>query len=179
MGRKKGNIIGLELGRSVAKFVEYSPSEKEVKTIAILLIESSEWNDVTNLAEKIKNWILKYKMSQKQVEVISSVFGENSVIRTLSLPSNEPDVQDALQWEIEQYINSPIGEYSFDYQKMGAENDLYLLAAFRKSEIEKLLKIVDSPDLKLTVVDIDLFAVQNVFEKNYPKYFYQQPLHKF
>ena len=54
MGRKKGNIIGLELGRSVAKFVEYSPSEKEVKTIAILLIESSEWNDVTNLAEKIK-----------------------------------------------------------------------------------------------------------------------------
>jgi len=171
MSRKKGNIIGLDLGKSVAKFVEYSPTENQVKTIAILFIELSEWNDERGLAEKIKKWVLKYKMSKKKVEVISAVSGEHAIIKPIEIPESESHPDDFVKWEMEEYINAPLSEYSMDYQSI--ENDKqtqsFLAVAFRKSEIQKLMRIIDSPELSLSVVDIDLFAVQNAFESNYPE----------
>jgi Tfp pilus assembly PilM family ATPase len=74
---------------------------------------------------------------------------------------------------MEQYLARPLDDYLMDYQALGSnENEtgrLYLVAAYRRSEVERLRGILESTGFPLVVLDVDAFAAVNAFEANYPE----------
>jgi type IV pilus assembly protein PilM len=74
---------------------------------------------------------------------------------------------------MEQYLIHPLEEYLLDYQALGSNQDetarLYLCAAFRRHEVERVQRIMEQSGCSLAVMDLDVFAAQNVFEINYPE----------
>ena len=172
MAKKNSNVVALELSRSYLKLVEFLPTENQISTVAIKPLDASRWDDDQYLAEQIKHSVSKH-ISEPDADMISAVAGENSVIRQVEIPNSEDNIIDAIQWEMEQYLIHPVEEYLVDWQALGSNQDetarTYLVAAYRRSEVERFRRILEQSGCSLAVMDVDVFAAQNVFEANYPE----------
>jgi Tfp pilus assembly PilM family ATPase len=172
MAKKNSSVVALELSRSFLKLVEFLPEENQISTVAIKPLDASRWDDDQYLAEQIKHSVSKHT-SAPDADLVSAVAGENAVIRQIEIPNGEDNVADAIEWEMEQYLIHPIGEYLVDWQALGSNQDetakVYLVAAFRKSEALRLKGILEQSGCGVAVLDVDVFAAQNVYEANYPE----------
>lgn len=172
MAKKNPSVVALELSRSYLKLVEFLPLENQISTVAIKPLEASQWEDDGYLTEQIKSSVSKH-VQDPEADLVASMPAENAIIRQIEIPNAEDNIVDALQWEMEQYLVHPLDEYLLDYQSLGSNQDesarLYLAAAFRRSEVERFKRILEGTGWSLAVMDLDVFAVQNVFEVNYPE----------
>jgi Tfp pilus assembly PilM family ATPase len=179
MAKKSSSVVALELSRSFLKLVEFLPDENQISTVAIKPLDASRWDDDGYLAEQIKHSISKH-ISDPGAELVSAVAGENAVIRQVEIPAGEDNIVDAIQWEMEQYLIHPVEEYLVDWQPLGSNQDetakVYLVAAFRRSEVMRFKAILEQSGCGLAVLDVDVFAALNVYEANYPE---KQPLKTF
>lgn len=84
---------------------------------------------------------------------------------------SQKELQEHVAWELQQYIVSPLSEYSFDFQKFPkpstGEHPTMLFVALRKKVIEALEKLFEYIEMPLQVVTIDLLAMVNTIEYNY------------
>lgn len=169
---KTGNIIGLDLGFSMAKMVEYSREKKQVTTIAKLFLDPQDWDQEKNITKKIRNWILEKKQA-KNIQIVAAVPAEYSIIHKAWIPLEEQKIAETIRWELEEYIGQSSADYLMDYQTLAAHPNQgyteYLLGAYRKSEVLRLKKILHSSAMPLAVLDVDAFACQNAYEANYPE----------
>lgn len=172
MAKKNSSVVALELSHSYLKLVEFLPTENQISTVAIKPLDASRWDDENYLAEQVKNSISKH-VTEPNADLIASMSGENAVIRHVEVPHSEDNIIDVIQWEMEQYLIHPLEEYLLDYQALGSNHDesarTYLVAAFRRSEVERYKRIMEQSGCTLAVLDLDVFAAQNVFEVNYPE----------
>ncbi len=172
MAKKNSNVVALELSRSYLKLVEFLPLENQISTVAIKPLDASRWDDDQYLAEQIKHSVSKH-ITEPDADMISAVAGENTVIRQVDVPNSEDNLIDAIQWEMEQYLIHPVAEYLIDWHALGSNQDetakSFLVAAFRRSEVERFKRILEESGCSLAVMDVDVFAAQNVFEANYPE----------
>jgi Tfp pilus assembly PilM family ATPase len=172
MAKKSSSVVALELSRSFLKLVEFLPEENQISTVAIKPLDASRWDDDQYLAEQIKQSVAKH-ISAPDADLVSAVAGENAVIRQIEIPNGEDNILDAIEWEMEQYLIQPVGEYLVDWQPLGSNQDesakTYLVAAFRRSEAMRLKAILEQCGCGLAVLDVDVFAAQNVYEANYPE----------
>jgi Tfp pilus assembly PilM family ATPase len=172
MAKKNSSVVALELSRSYLKLVEFLPTENQISTVAIKPLDASRWDDDNYLVEQVKHSVSKH-VTEPDADLVASMSGENAVIRHVEVPHSEDNIIDAIQWEMEQYLIHPLEEYLLDYQALGSNYDesarTYLVAAFRRSEVERYKRIMDQSGCTLAVLDLDVFAAQNVFEANYPE----------
>jgi Tfp pilus assembly PilM family ATPase len=172
MAKKNPSVVALELSRSYLKLVEFLPLENQISTVAIKPLDASQWDDDNYLVEQIKTSVSKH-VQDPEADLITAMPGENAVIRQIEIPVSEDNIVDAVQWEMEQYLIHPLDEYLLDYQSLGSNHDetarLYLAAAYRRAEVERFKRIMEATGWSLAVMDLDVFAVQNVFEINYPE----------
>jgi type IV pilus assembly protein PilM len=172
MAKKNSSVVALELSRSFLKLVEFLPEENQISTVAIKPLDASRWDDDQYLAEQIKHSVSKHT-SAPDADLVSAVAGENAVIRQIEIPNGEDNIADAIEWEMEQYLIHPVEEYLVDWQALGSNQDetakVYLVAAYRRSEALRLKGILEQSGCGLAVLDVDLFAAQNVYEVNYPE----------
>ena len=172
MAKKNSSVVALELSHSFLKLVEFLPLENQISTVAIKPLDATRWDDDEYLAEQIKHSVSKH-VTDPEAELIAAVAGENSVIRQVEIPNREDNIQDAIQWEMEQYLIHPVDEYLVDWQALGSNQDetarTYLVAAYRRSEVERFKVVLERSGCSLAVMDVDIFAAQNVFEANYPE----------
>src|SRR5690606_17584759 len=108
-----------------------------------------------------------------EADLVTAMCGENALIRQIEIPDSEDNIIDAIHWEMEQYLFHPLEEYVLDFQALGPNREetakAYLVAAFRRSEVVRFQGIMERSGCKLAVMDLDIFAAQNVFEINYPE----------
>jgi Tfp pilus assembly PilM family ATPase len=179
MAKKSSSVVALELSRSFLKLVEFLPEENQISTVAIKPLDATRWDDDQYLADQIKQSVSKH-ISDPGAEIVSSVAGENAIIRQVEIPAGEDNIQDAIQWEMEQYLIHPVEEYLVDWQALGSNQDetakIFLVAAYRRSEVMRLKSILEQSGCGLAVLDVDVFAALNVYEANYPE---KQPLKTF
>ena len=172
MAKKNSSVVALELSRSYLKLVEFLPAENQISTVAIKPLDAARWDDDAYLAEQIKHSVSKH-VADTEADLVTAMSGENAIIRQVEIPHAEDNINDAIQWEMEQYLIHPLEEYLLDYQALGSNLDesarVYLVAAFRRSEVERFKRIMDHSGCSLAVLDLDVFAAQNVFEANYPE----------
>lgn len=172
MAKKNSSVVALELSRSFLKLVEFLPLENQISMVAIKPLDAGRWNDDAYLADQIKHSIAKH-VSDPEADLVTSMSAEHAVIRQIEVPNSEDNIVDAVQWEMEQYLIHPLEEYLLDYQSLGSNHDetarLFLAAAYRRHEVERVLRIMETSGCSLAVMDLDVFAAQNVFEMNYPE----------
>ncbi|MBF0432436.1 MAG: pilus assembly protein PilM [Fibrobacteria bacterium] len=169
---KKKDIIGLDLGHSVVKLVEYSSKKKQVTTIAKLFLESTEWDNEISLSSKLQAWMEEKKQAAAP-EVVSSISARHAIIKPVFVARDEKNISDAIRFEMEHYLSSPLEDFAFSWQTLAdskTQNQKILVAAYRKSEINRYKALIHNRNLPLTVLDIDVFAAFNAFITNYPEY---------
>lgn len=166
------SVVALEFSPAYLKLVEFLPQENQIATVAVKPLDVSQWGDDAYLLEQIQGLLAKH-VPHKNVDLVSAVAAEHAMLRLVEVPNGEDNVLDALQWDLEQYLTRSLDDYLLDYQAVGsnaAENGkLYLVAAYRRSEVERLRRLLESTGFPLSVLDIDAFAAINAFEANYPE----------
>ncbi len=161
---------GFDFQNNYITVVQYAPEEQNVTKIAILPLAyddpSAYWETVGN---ELKNLKKTFKFSNP--EAVCSLPSEHSVVKKIIVDWSEGNLAQAMEWELSQQIIAPVEEYVFDYQQIPSVGDekVYLLVAMRKEKLARLSEAVKNIKLNPATIDLDSFALINVFEANYPE----------
>jgi Tfp pilus assembly PilM family ATPase len=84
---------------------------------------------------------------------------------------SENQLEEHMNWEVRQFIISPIEDYILDFENLGFSangrmGDM-LVVAVRKKVIEFLKEVFKHSNLELKVIDVDLFSAQRALQLNY------------
>ena len=178
MFASKKDIIGIDVGSSAVKIVRLRPSRGSyhLENIGILplnpeAIVDNTIMDSAAIIDAIQNLLASMKIKTKRIA--TSVSGHSVIIRKISLPLMTEDELDAsIQWEAEQYIPFDISEVNIDFQILGPDEKdpsqmNVMLVAAKKDFVDDYLAVFTEAGLEPMVMDIDCFAVENMFDFNY------------
>ncbi|HUI92273.1 MAG TPA: pilus assembly protein PilM [Chitinivibrionales bacterium] len=164
-------VSGIDLTKENISIAQYSASENTVVNASIIIspLDEADPSDdiITSLRAKFKKVAAQMKCEGQHAAV--AVPAQYAVVKKFTLDADENDVRGALEWELGQHLIGGLGEYSFDFEPMAREGDTeqYLAVAYRSSSVQKLVSLVKAGKLSPAVVDIDIFALIDVFEANY------------
>lgn len=175
---KAKELIGIDIGSSSVKLVQLKRSGEQftLQNLGIVplpaeAIVDNSLMDTTSIVEAIKT-LLK-SLGIKTKEVACSISGNSVIVRKISLPAMTPEeLEDQIFWEAEQYIPYDINDVNVDFEIL--ESDFadtskmtVLLVASKKDFIDEYVSVLNEAGMKLVIVDVDSFAIQNCFELNY------------
>ena len=171
------SIIGLDIGSSSIKAVELTPSGSTYRLTgygfaelpAEAIVQGSFMN-APAIAEAISE--ATSACGSKAKDVATSVSGHSVIVKRIQLPSQSPDeLEETIRWEAEQYIPFDINEVNIDHQVLQASSDDgqmdVLLVAVKKDLIDDYQSVVADAGFQLAVMDVDAFAVGNMYEHCY------------
>jgi len=126
----------------------------------------------TAIVQAIQELLAELKVKQKEVAI--GVSGHSVIIKKISMPKmTQEELEESIQWEAEQYIPFDVKDVNIDTQILNQDaNDAtgqmdVLLVAAKKDMINDYTTVVSEAGLIPVVVDVDAFAVQNMFSANY------------
>jgi len=170
-------VVGLSIGSSSVKLVELKKSGKSWKLLHFGIVQLPE-DAVVNreiinaiaVSESIKT--LVSQISLKNKNVCTSLSGTSVIIKRMMFEvPNVKELQEQVFWEAEQYLPFDVSEVVMDYQVLSRSKDSktdVILVAVKKTVLDNYMSCIDEAGLKAKVVDVDFFALQNLFEANYP-----------
>ncbi len=174
-GRK--SAVGLSIGSSSIKLVELVKKGKVWKLLHFGVVQLPEEvvvnREIVNpvaLVECIKTLVNQMQLKNRQV--CTSISGNSVIVKKLTLEGAElKDLQDQVFWEAEQYLPFDISEVTMDYHLVshipGGKTEV-IFVAVKNAVLDSYLDCVSKAGLRPSVVDVDFFALQNLFEVNYP-----------
>jgi Tfp pilus assembly PilM family ATPase len=169
MTSHKDSVCGIEIGKNLITVAQYSSVDNAIGSIVVKPIDSSD--DDSILRTELKNLIADIEL--KKQKIVLSLPSEFAVIKKLWVDANEQNVPQAILWELGQHIIGAIEEYAFDFEPVaGGERSggrEYLAVAYRCSAMQRLTSLLKANKLSPYIVDLDCFALVNVFEANYPE----------
>jgi len=173
----KREIIGLDIGSNAIKLVELKETKNahQLKNIGESLLNPDAIADkaivnpdhvIDSLTELLEDLRIKTK------NVVISISGNSVIIKKVSLPvMNDDELRQAIPWELQQFIPQSIEDINYDFQVLPGEDSEgrmeVLIAAAKKDLTNDYMQIVNEVGLNPVVVDIDLFALENMYEVNY------------
>ncbi|RMF93938.1 MAG: type IV pilus assembly protein PilM [Nitrospinota bacterium] len=130
--------------------------------------------DAGSVAEAIRR--LGEMEQVKTKEVVTALSGHAVIIKKIQLPRmSEEELAESIQWEAQQYIPFDVEEVNIDFQILGngdreGESQMdVLLVAVKKEKIDDYTGLLVEAGFTPVVVDVDVFALENSFELNYPE----------
>ncbi len=179
-GGKRKLVLGLDIGTSAVKFVDLKDTGRgyEIESMGLTplppeTIVDGSLMDATTIVEAIGELIAHYKIKKREVAI--SVSGHSVIVKKITLPKmTESELGENIRVEAERYISFDINDVNIDFQILPApEKDMgdhmeVLLVAARKDLVDDYITIVREAGLSPMVIDIDSFALENVYELNYP-----------
>ena len=178
--RRSKPIVGLDIGSSAVKAVELRPAGDGFRVVAFGTapippdsIVDGAIIDGVSVAEAIRRVFENPAFRTK--EVAASLSGHAVIVKKISLPiMTEQEVAESIYWEAEQYIPFDIQDVNLDYQILtpGAMEEArsamdVLLVAAKKDKIADYTGVIAQAGRVPIIVDVDAFALQNVYEVNY------------
>ena len=173
----KGSI-GLDIGSSYFKVVQLKDTKKgyelelfDMLPIAPEIIVDGAIIDSLRLVDALKELIKKSRIKTKNAVI--GVSGHASVIiKRISLPEmSEEDLAESIKFEAEQYVPFDIEDVNLDFQILGPREEPgqmdVILVAVKKDIINEYVTVVKEAGLNPLVVDVDAFALENMYEVNY------------
>ena len=174
---RKSEPIALDIGSTFIKLVQLKGSGKNFTlskfgTVALppeVIVEGAVM-DANRVSEAIKELLTAQKVKTK--DVVLSVSGSSVIIKRVSISDmTDEELAESIKWEAEQYIPFSIDDVNVDFQKLGpgateGQADV-LLVAVKKDKINDYVNLVKDAGLEPVVVDVDAFALANMYELNY------------
>jgi type IV pilus assembly protein PilM len=176
--KKSKSVVGLDVGSSAVRAVELTKSKTgyqmtgfAYESLSPDYVVDGAIMDSRAVANTIKRLLSDGGFKAKATA--AGVSGHSVIVKRIVLPvATEQEVAASIQFDAEQYIPFGMSEVNIDYQVVGpAEgNDPgieVLLVAAKKEKIQNHTNVISMAGRSADVVDIDAFALQNVFEANY------------
>jgi type IV pilus assembly protein PilM len=172
-------LIGLDIGSSAIKLAHVKPVgvEFRVKKFGVYplppdAIVDGAIMDHVSVIEGIKTALRELKVKEK--EIATSLSGHSVIIKKVVLPTTTPEeLEESIQWEVEQYIPFDIKDVKIDFQVIGplkedpSKMDV-LLVAVKTDLVNDYVSVIKDAGLTPTIVDIDSIAAGNAFELCHP-----------
>jgi type IV pilus assembly protein PilM len=177
-GSKKG-LVGVDIGSSAVKAVELKPGGRggEFHLVKLGLeplppeaIVDGAIMDSGAVIDAIQRLFSANKI--KTNDVATSVSGNAVIVKKISLPQmTQEELAESIHWEAEQYIPFDIQDVALDYELVegsgsGGNMDVMLIAV-KKDKISDYTSAISQAGKTASVVDVDVFALQNAYEVNY------------
>jgi len=175
----KKELVGLDIGSNTVKLLELKTAKKgyELRNIGeAVLPKQAVVNKIINnydaVSETISSLFGDLRVKTKNVAI--SISGHSVIIKKVSLPKmSENELRESIPWELEQYIPQSIHDVNYDYQVMPGEtpegNIDVLIVAAKKDVTNSYVSVVREAGLNPVVVDVDVFALENMYIMNYPE----------
>ena len=175
---KKDSLVGLDIGSRSVKVAEIVDTKSGPKLkrfgmadIPAGTIEDGAISDPDTAAETIRQL---FKSSNiKEANVAVSIGGYSVIVKKINVQTMpEKQLQETIHFEAEQYIPFDISDVNLDFQILGEnENNpnqmsVFLVAA-KKEMVNDYINLVTLAGLTPCIIDVEAFALQNIFEANY------------
>jgi len=180
----KGKLaIGLDIGSTSVKMIQLKEQRRRGQTVYALqsfgmkplppeaIVDGALMNS-TAIVQATQELVSELRIKQKEVAI--GVSGHSVIIKKISMPRmTQEELEESIQWEAEQYIPFDVKDVNIDTQILNPEADDatgqmdVLLVAAKKDMINDYTTVVSEAGLIPAVVDVDAFAVQNMFSSNY------------
>lgn len=181
-GFDKG-CVGLNIGNQSIKIAELRIGGKKWKLLhfgkAFIprdTINSREISNALALVESIRALTAQLKLNSKKVAL--SISGNSVITKKMTIEiskrANAKEIEEQAFWEAEQYLPFDIAEVYLDSYTLSKAKDGtvdVMLVAAKKNLIDTYVACISDAGLVPEIVDIDYFALQNIFEINYPERF--------
>lgn len=175
---KKNDLVGLDIGSRTLKVAEVNETKvgPSLKSFAMLdippgLVEEGNIRDPEELANSIRQLFKTNNIKEQNVAI--STGGLSVIVKKIDVPNMDEDqLQETISLEAEQYIPFDISDVNLDFQILGESehnpNQMsVLLVAVKKETVSDYLALVDQAGLNPCVMEVDAFALQNIYEMNY------------
>ncbi|MBD3419414.1 MAG: hypothetical protein GF398_04775 [Chitinivibrionales bacterium] len=170
MAQEAHDVYGIDFRKDFIFIAQFSPATNAITSIAIQPFSDSTddwWSKIkSEFREVVDN------VDFKSRDVVCALPGEWAIIKKLMLDSDEEDVENALSWEISQQILGSLDDYACDHLKLASSLDNsvdnYLSVAYRCDSVKRLTDLMRQYNLNQIAADLDIFALINVYELNYP-----------
>ncbi|GAB1723423.1 MAG: Type IV pilus biogenesis protein PilM [Nitrospira sp.] len=169
-------LLGLDIGSSSIKLVQikehrgrYTLQKFGVKELEPEVIVDGTVMDEGQVVSAIKELLAEHNVKLKQVAV--SISGHAVIVKKITLPPMPDEELDAqVKLAAEQYIPFDINEVNLDFYVLPpsenpdeqSEMSIVLVAA-KKDKINELTELVKAAGLVPIVMDVDAFAVENMY----------------
>ena len=167
----------MDIGSSSIKVIELSQSGKDIEVtrvgiepLAPEIVVDGAIVDTGQVSNSIAKLFNEHKIKTKNVA--TAVSGHSVIVKKLSLqPMPDEELDEAIPMEAAQHIPFDIAEVNLDYQVLETPEDSpvmdVLLVAVKKDKILNYTNVITLAGRSPVIVDIDAFALQNVYEYNY------------
>lgn len=176
-GSKQETLVGLDIGSSSVKMAALEKRRGGYFMTAFgaiglqedAIVDGEILNHVA-VVDAIK--ALGNELGITSGRICTSLSGASLIVKHVNLPKvPAKELDDQVYWEAEQYIPFDMNEISLDYEVINPETEdgksEILLVAAKKDFIEKRLTAVRDAGFEPAILDIDSFALANIFWENY------------
>ena len=175
---KKNTLVGLDIGSRSIKAAEIieGKGSRTLKKFGMIdippgTIEDGVINDPESVSDAIRQLFKTYNIKEQNVAV--SIGGYSVIVKKINVQNMpEEQLQETIQFEAEQYIPFDISDVNLDFQILG-ENEhnanqmsVFLVAA-KKEMVNDYINLVNMAGLNPCIIDVEAFALQNIFDSNY------------
>jgi type IV pilus assembly protein PilM len=175
--RGEKNYLSLDIGSSSVKMLEVRGSGGAMRILNAGIVplptnavQGNVVQDTGSVTRAIRSLIEGHKV--KATEVIAAVPGPAVIIKRATFPLQSPaELEETVLFEAGNFIPESLENVNLDYQVLDADPDAtevdVLLVAVRKDVINGYVAAISDAGLIPVVVDVDYFALENMFEANY------------
>ncbi len=175
---KKDQLVGLDIGSRTIKVAEVKETKKgnTLKKFGMIdvpsgAIEDGAINNPEEVASLLRDMFKTYNIRESNIAV--SIGGYSVIVKKINVQTMEEEqLQETIHFEAEQYIPFDISDVNLDFQILGAnENNpnqmnVFLVAA-KKEMVNDYINLVTMAGLNPCIIDVEAFALQNIYEMNY------------
>jgi len=174
---KKKGLVGLDIGSSSVKAVEltkgrsgYELANLGMDALGPDTVVDGAIMDAFSVSSAIEKIFKENKIGT--ANVATSISGNSVIVKKITVTaSNEAELEAAIPYEAQQQLAFDIADVNLSYQVLGASSapnalDVMLVAA-KREKVSNYTNVLAQAGKTPMVVDVDAFALQNVFEANY------------
>ena len=177
----KDALVGLDIGSGSIKLLQlkegkgkYKVERFGVKALPTETIVDGSIMDGLEVVSAIKDLVAEQKLKRKNMAL--SISGTSVIVKKITLPPmSVADLEKQIKFEAEQYIPFDINDVYLDFHILTTEERSpegqpemsVLLVATKKDKLNDYANAVREAGLMPKVVDVDAFAIENMYCVNY------------
>lgn len=175
MGNKDDLITGVDIGSHAVKICQLQRVGKGFKLVAVGsaaipsgAVEDGVLQEPEAVGKAITSLLKNLKIKNKKVGI--SISGYSVIVKKINLEAmNDDALAEYIKAEAEQYIPFDIDEVYLDFQKLpikreGSDRMDVMLVAAKREVVNDYLDMLNELKLKTVLVDVDGFALENIWE---------------
>ncbi len=176
--KKSENLVGLDIGSGaikVAEIVEKKQSRVLERFGMIAMppgaMEEGLIKDPEKVAETIKELCTTHNIQEPNTAI--SIAGYSVIVKNITVNKmTEEEMQENLHVEAEQFLPFDVKDVYLDFHILGdnpeKEDQMnVVLVAAKKDLIDEYVSVVELAGLNPCIMDVDAFALQNIYELAY------------